>query len=101
MMFSATLVRTTLSRKEDYSSRSNHDKMTYRNEGMPEESYDTIKNLLACARPEELRQGLELVKKEIAESVPVRPDHFLKWFRPSSTLTRWIDRTWYPFWMRP
>jgi HEAT repeat protein len=33
---------------------------------MPEESYDTIKNLLAGARPEELRKGLELVKKEIA-----------------------------------
>lgn len=33
---------------------------------MPEDSYDAIKALLASAQPEELRQGLELVKKEIA-----------------------------------
>lgn len=33
---------------------------------MEEDSYNTIKNLLASNNPEELRHGMELVKKEIA-----------------------------------
>jgi len=33
---------------------------------MSEDSYDLIRTLLASTRPEELRQGLELIKKEIA-----------------------------------
>jgi len=32
----------------------------------PDDSYDTIERLLASTKPEELRQGLELAKKEIS-----------------------------------
>ena len=45
---------------------------------MPKEPSDSLKKLLASTRPEEIRQGLELVKKEISQATSAKRESLLE-----------------------